>query len=223
MSSFSATRTGSRWTYPGISHVTTATPRIKSVRRPPRHAAEAAWGTASAIFANRRAWTQQQLADAAGIGRVTLVRIENGLLLPAIPHPRRPRTCPQPSPSPTSSSTTPKVLTGLTRSARMLGPNSQEVTYGTRHRCGEHQLLGATRSARPTTSSGISTSMRKRLNGSPAERAAPLSRSPERPWMNRCGSFNRKTSSRKTPSRRVQRWIAALPWKGDVIMLHFGW
>ena len=22
---------------------------------------------------------------------------------------------------------------------------------------------------------------------------------------------------------RIQRWIAALPWKGDVIMLHFGW
>lgn len=21
----------------------------------------------------------------------------------------------------------------------------------------------------------------------------------------------------------VQRWIASLPWKGDVIMLHFGW
>ena len=22
---------------------------------------------------------------------------------------------------------------------------------------------------------------------------------------------------------RIQRWIASLPWKGDVIMLHFGW
>ncbi len=22
---------------------------------------------------------------------------------------------------------------------------------------------------------------------------------------------------------RIQRWIAALPWKGEVIMLHFGW
>ena len=22
---------------------------------------------------------------------------------------------------------------------------------------------------------------------------------------------------------RIQRWIAALPWKGDVIMLQFGW
>ena len=22
---------------------------------------------------------------------------------------------------------------------------------------------------------------------------------------------------------RIQRWIGSLPWKGDVIMLHFGW
>ena len=36
-------------------HYSTATPHIKSNLRPPRHAAEAAWGNVSAISANRRA------------------------------------------------------------------------------------------------------------------------------------------------------------------------
>ena len=36
----------------------------------------------SAISANRQSMTQVQLANAAGIGRVTLVRIENGSYSP---------------------------------------------------------------------------------------------------------------------------------------------
>ena len=35
--------------------------------------------------------------------------------------------------------------------------------------------------------------------------------------------FQSENKLSQNASERISRWIASLPWKGDVIMLHFGW
>ena len=63
---------------PGTSPATTATPPIDHAWRPSRPPAGNRSASESADFARRLGITQEELSSSAGIGRVTLIRIEKG-------------------------------------------------------------------------------------------------------------------------------------------------